>query len=80
MLEAVSDTIQPPEKDQSSHSRSKGKRSGLVVKGGTTPLWVQLALIVAAFVVVVAVITFAMNILDQPTNTPPQPSGNTFQP
>jgi hypothetical protein len=80
LLRAVSDTIEPQEKDQSSRSRSKGKRSGLVVKGGKTPLWVQLALIVAAFVIAVVIVTFVLNMLDQPLNTPRASSGNTFQP
>lgn len=76
----MSDTIEPREKDQSSRSRSRGKRSGLVVKGGNTPLWVQLALIVAAFVVAVVLVTLIFNMLDQPPNTPKAASGNAFQP
>jgi hypothetical protein len=51
-----------------------------VVKGGNTPLWVQLALIVAAFVVAVVLVTVIFNMLDQPPNTPKAASGNAFQP
>jgi hypothetical protein len=40
---------------------------------------VQLALIVAAFVIAAAIVTFVLNMLDQPPNTPNQPSGTSPQ-
>jgi hypothetical protein len=50
-----------------------------VVKGGKIPVIAQLGIIVAAFVIVVLIVTFVLTKLDEPTHTPPASSGTADQ-